>query len=50
MSRTPACLQAAMMASQSSTEVAIGFSQITCLPAPAAAMQCCAWRLFGVTT
>ena len=39
-----------MIASHSATVFAIGFSQMMCLPAFAAAMQCSACRPFGVTT
>jgi hypothetical protein len=47
---TPADRHAAMMASHSATVLAIGFSQMTCLPAFAAAMQCSACSPLGVTT
>jgi hypothetical protein len=45
-----ASLQAAIIASHSATETAMGFSQITCLPALAAAIVSRMCSEFGVTT
>jgi hypothetical protein len=50
MSCRPAALQAAIIASQRSTDTSIGFSHSTCLPARAAAIVCSACSAFGVTT
>jgi hypothetical protein len=44
---TLACLQASIMARRSSDEIAMGFSQRTCLPALAARMVYSACKLLG---
>jgi hypothetical protein len=47
---TPAASHACTSASASASEIAIGFSVTTCLPARAALMPCAGWRPDGVQT
>ena len=46
----PPSRDAAIIASHSATEVAIGFSTITCFPLRSNAIDCGAWSAFGVAT
>lgn len=47
---TPAASQASTSASAAASEIAIGFSTTTCLPARAARMPCSGWSPEGVAT
>ena len=50
ISAAPDAREAAIIASHSATDVAIGFSTSTCFPASSAATVCGACRAFGVPT
>ena len=50
MSDAPVVRAASIIRSHSATEVAIGFSTITCFPLRSNATDCGAWSAFGVDT